>query len=147
MAQRSWAAFVIIRNGVLVHASMDDVFLRNIASFGDEVIPVVFYEGLSGKHEADAPKFDSVEDVMKWAEKLEFINQLPKPVYEKFLETTYRRLTFFQEFFDRLHRLRIAVTEAGGSLPQIKQLIDDGTFQKAVELADRIASVIDIDNP
>lgn len=87
------------------------------------------------------PKFDNIEDVKEWAEKLEFINQLPKEDYEKF-KGIYSRILFFSDMFEKLDRLRRNLKQAAVCVEVLKPIIDSGELERAVDLSERIVAAI-----
>ena len=80
------------------------------------------------------PKFNDIKDVKEWAEKLEFINQLPKEDYEKF-KTIYSKIMFL----DQLER---NLKQAAHCYEGLKSMIDSGDLARSVELSKRIVEII-----
>ena len=87
------------------------------------------------------PTFDNIQDVKEWAEKLEFINQLPKEDYEKFKDL-YGRIMFFDGMFDSLYRLHRNMRQAATCYEKLKSMVDSGDLARAVELSKKITEIV-----
>lgn len=91
------------------------------------------------------PKFNDIKDIKEWAEKLEFINQLPKEDYEKF-RNIYSRILFFDTLFERLDQLHRNLKQASSCYDALKTMIDSGDLARAAELSKSISKIVGEDD-
>ena len=93
----------------------------------------------------EQPKFNDIKDVREWAEKLEFINQLPKEDYEKF-KNIYSRIMFFDDMFENLFRPHRNLRQAATCYDALKSMVDSGDLARAVELSKKVTAIVGEDD-